>query len=131
MSDNADATRALLARASEDLLEGRVPGPLTALRLVDLAGVKRHRLTHDNPDINAHFQRRAKEINRSRPEIDSLRGRLADEKTRNSRLVIEREDLRKTVKAYAETIRGLLDERALLLESLGVGSKVTPIRRNT
>ena len=50
LSDAAEI-RAALLQASEDLLEGRLPGPLTGVRLAEAAGVKRHRLTHDNRDI--------------------------------------------------------------------------------
>lgn len=128
---SAEATREALARASEDLLQGRVPGPLTGQRLAELAGVKRHRLTHDNPDINAEFQERARELNRSRPEVEALRVRLQKEKDRSGRLVVERDQARKTVKVYAETIRGLLDERELLMDALDGERRVRPIRRDT
>lgn len=41
MSDqDAPIIRAALQSAKDDLLEGRVPGPLTSVRLVEVAGVK-------------------------------------------------------------------------------------------
>lgn len=86
-----ESIRSALQQAKDDLLDGRVPGPLTSTRLVDLAGVKRHRLTHDNPDINDEFQRRARALNRTKPEVDRIRANLDAERHRNKRLVAERE----------------------------------------
>lgn len=128
MPDNQDARDALL-RAAEDLLEGRVPGPLTGLRLVEVAGVKRHRLTHDNPDINADFQRRAREQNRTKPEVESLRKKLQAETERNSALIAEREELRARANKYASALLIVTDERDNLLRLLADGSNVTPLPR--
>jgi hypothetical protein len=96
-----EQTRQAIERAMDDLLEGRVPGPLTGLRLVELAGVKRHRLTHDNADRNNDFQERARELNRTKPEVESLRMALSDERERNARLTAANRDLDKRLKAYA------------------------------
>jgi len=126
--------RAALQQAKDDLLEGRVPGPLTSTRLVELAGVKRHRLTHDNPDINDEFQRRARALNRTKPEVDRLRANLDAERERNTRLVTERDTLDHRLKAYATTLLGLLEERDKLfeerdqlLEALSAASNVTAL----
>ena len=89
MTEAGERARAALLAAAEALLSGEAPGPLTGMRLVELAGVKRHRLTHDNADIAAKFAERARELNRTKPEVDALRTQLADEKGRNSRLAEE------------------------------------------
>lgn len=119
MSDqDAHTIRAALQRAKDDLLEGRVPGPLTSVRLVEVAGVKRHRLTHDNKDINDEFQQRARELNRTKPEVDGLRAQLDDERRRNKRLVAERDALDRRVKAYATALHAVLEERDRLTAAL-------------
>ena len=121
----SDAVREALQKAKDDLLEGLVPGPLTGLRLAEVAGVKRHRLTHDNPDINEEFQRRARELNRSKPEVDSLRAQLIAERERNKKLVAERDLLDRRLKAYADTLLSMIEERERLINNPGPGdSKV-------
>lgn len=122
-----ESIRSALQQAKEDLLEGRVPGPLTSTRLVEIAGVKRHRLTHDNPDINEEFQRRARTLNRTKPEVDRLHANLGAERHRNKRLVAEREALDQRLKAYATALLSLLDERDKLLETLSFGNNVTAL----
>lgn len=124
----ADETRAALQRAAADLLEGRVPGPLTGVRLVELAGVKRHRLTHDNPDINAQFQQRARELNRTKPEVDRLRVDLQAESARRRRVTAERDELRARLDAYATALTLVTDERDRLLRLLGEEGKIIDIR---
>lgn len=119
--------RQALERAMDDLLEGRVPGPLTGLRLVELARVKRHRLTHDNPDINAKFQERARELNRTKPEVESLRTALSNEKERNARLTAANRDLDKRLKAYANALLDVLEERDSLRDSPSRRERVIPI----
>jgi len=123
--------RAALQRAKDDLLEGRVSGPLTSIRLVEVAGVKRHRLTHDHPDINDEFQLRARELNRTKPEVEGLRAKLDDERRRNKRLVAEHDVLDGRVKAYATALYGLLEERDRLIEALKAYTEVPnlPLRR--
>jgi len=120
-----ESIRSALQQAKDDLLEGRVPGPLTSTRLVDLAGVKRHRLTHDNPDINDEFQRRARELNRTKPEVEGLRAKLDDERGRNQRLVAERDALDARLKAYASALYASLEERDRLIEALKSSDNVT------
>lgn len=53
--------------------------------------MKRHRFTHDNPDINTEFQRRARKLNGSKPEVEALRAQLPAERERNKKLVAERD----------------------------------------
>jgi hypothetical protein len=127
-----ESIRSALQQAKDDLLEGRVPGPLTSTRLVELAGVKRHRLTHDNPDVNDEFQRRARALNRTKPEVDRLRANLDAERERNKRLVTERDTLDQRLKAYATAMLGLLEERDKLLEAFSSGNNFTalPNRRS-
>lgn len=122
----AAAREALLA-AKDELLEGRVPGPLTGTRLAEVAGVLRHRLAIDNPDINAEFQARAKELNRTKPEVDILRSRLDDLELKNGRLVTERDEALNTMRAYAQTIVGLIEERKQLLAAISSKDVVTSI----
>lgn len=130
MNENqAELTRTLLQRAADDLLAGRVEGPLTGLRLVELAGVKRHRLTHDNPDINRAFQERARMLNRVKPEIDQLRARLAEETARNTRLSSERMELAERVKNYAAALALVLDDRDQLREALNDEQNLVTIPR--
>lgn len=122
----SDPVREALRKAKDDLLEGRVPGPLTGLRLAEIAGVKRHRLTHDNPDINDEFQRRARELNRTKPEVESLRAQLTAERERNKKLVAERDLLDRRLKAYASTLLSMIEEREQLTNNQRPGhSKVT------
>ncbi|MCI0143972.1 hypothetical protein KNN17_20640 [Arthrobacter bambusae] len=122
-----ESIRSALQQAKDDLLEGRVPGPLTSTRLVEIAGVKRHRLTHDNPDINDEFQRRARALNRTKPEVDRLRANLDAERKRNKRLVTERDTLDRRLKAYSTALLGLLEERDKLLEALSTSNNVTAL----
>ncbi|MEO5320790.1 hypothetical protein PV761_19640 [Arthrobacter sp. CC3] len=122
-----EKVRQCLERAMDDLLEGRVPGPLTGLRLVELAGVKRHRLTHDNPDINAKFQERARQLNRTKPEVESLRKLLSDERERNARLTAANRDLEKRLKAYATALLDVLEERDSLRDSHSRRERLIPI----
>lgn len=123
--------RTALQKAADDLLEGRVPGPLTGIRLIELADVKRHRLTHDNPDINLSFQKRAREINRSKPEVESLRDQLAHELERAKRLSQERDALTEQLRNYATTLMLVTNERDQLLEQLQVNGNIVPINRST
>lgn len=127
MTTEIESIRSALQQAKDDLLEGRVPGPLTSTRLVELAGVKRHRLTHDNPDINDEFQRRARELNRTKPEVDVLRAKLDDERGRNQRLVAERDALDARVRAYASALYASLEERDRLIEALKSKGNVTDL----
>lgn len=122
-----DPIRQALEQAMDDLLEGRVPGPLTGLRLVELAGVKRHRLTHDNPDLNREFQARARELNRTKPEVESLRKALAEEKDRNARLTAANRDLDERLIAYATALLDVLEERDALRDAIARREMVTPI----
>lgn len=122
MADNPESIRQRLTSAASDLLEGRVPGPLTSVRLVEVANVKRHRLTHDNPDVNAEFQRRAREINRTKPEVDSLRNHLDSERATNAELRQKLVEVTARNNDYAATIIGLLDERDRLQLALTGGA---------
>ncbi|GAP60824.1 hypothetical protein AHiyo1_44200 [Arthrobacter sp. Hiyo1] len=124
-----DRAREALERAMDDLLEGRVPGPLTGLRLVELAGVKRHRLTHDNPDLNLEFQERARQLNRIKPEVESLRKLLFDERERNAGLVAANRGLDKRLKSYATALLDVLEERDSLRDSLSRRERVIPMPR--
>lgn len=130
---STDEVRAALQRAAADLLEGRESGPLTGIRLVELAGVKRHRLTHDNPDINAEFQRRARELNRTKPEVEALRLKIARQAERHKRLVAERDELAARLKSYATALLLVTDERDRLLRTLADPTNVisfTPRNRS-
>ncbi|MEA5456527.1 hypothetical protein SPF06_17510 [Sinomonas sp. JGH33] len=124
-----ETIRKALRKAADDLLEGRAAGPLTGVRLAELAGVKRHRLTHDNPDINTAFQQRAREINLSKPEVDRLRSQLAHERERGGRLALERDTLARQLRNYAVALLAVTEERDRLLDRLRASSKVTPLRR--
>lgn len=127
--NSADAARSALMRAADDLLEGRIPGPLTGIRLVEAAGVKRHRLTHDNPDINADFQKRARAINQHKPEIDRLRAARDAQHARATRLASENSALTTRLTAYAAAILVLTEERDKLRANLEASANVTPIPR--
>ncbi|MCH6472436.1 hypothetical protein [Sinomonas terrae] len=120
--------RTALRQAMEDLLEGRVPGPLTGLRLIEVAGVKRHRLTHDNPDLNREFQVRARELNRTKPEVDRVRSLLDAEKARNARLASENRELAKRLEAYATALLDLVEERESLRRALHRERSISEIK---
>ncbi|MFJ6531486.1 hypothetical protein [Microbacterium sp. NPDC091662] len=128
-SDERNATRDALRHAAEQLLEGHVPGPLTGVRLAELAGVKRHRLTHDNPDISAEFQHRAKQINRTKPEVERLRTNLDKERAARRRVTEERDRLRERLDAYATALLVATEERDRLLRSLSARDNVTALPR--
>jgi chromosome segregation ATPase len=125
----ADAIRAALLDAAEALLSGDAPGPLTGVRLAELAGVKRHRLTHGNPDIAADFKDRASQVNRHRPEVDRLRKDLERRQKRNAELFVEVSELRERLAKYATRIDELVVERDRLLEELQLASNVSSIPR--
>lgn len=129
MTKSTNEIRTALQQAADDLIEGRVPGPLTGIRLIEAAGVKRHRLTHDNPDINASFQERARALNRTKPEVELLRARLAREAERNHRLSTEVADLGQRVKNYAAALLTTVDERDRLREALNDLQGVVPLPR--
>lgn len=124
---DTNTIREALQKAADDLLEGRAAGPLTGVRLAELAGVKRHRLTLDNPDINAAFQERARQINRSKPEVDALRTQLASERERAARLAQERDALARQLCDYASALLVVTEERDHLLDRLQASSNVTPL----
>lgn len=126
MNARTAAREALLA-AAEQLLNGDVPGPLTGIRLTEVAGVKRHRLTHDNPDIGETFKERARQLNRHKPEVERLQDELAKRKTRNTALYKENQELKDRLEAYATRIDELVTERAQLLEALEGASKVASL----
>lgn len=127
--DESASIRERLRVAAEDLLNGRVPGPVTGIRLVEVAGVKRHRLTHDNPDINRMFQERARQLNRAEPVVTDLREKLRTQQERITRLVQEVEELRATVNAYATAIAVVTDERDRLSRALSRNEKLAPFSR--
>jgi methyl coenzyme M reductase subunit C-like uncharacterized protein (methanogenesis marker protein 7) len=127
--NESDRVREALLQAKDDLLEGRVPGPLTGLRLAEIAGVKRHRLTHDNPDINTEFQRRARELNRSKPEVEALRAQLTAERERNKKLVAERDLLDQRLKNYASALLAMVEERGRLPKNPGSGHSVVVLSK--
>jgi hypothetical protein len=83
-----------LLSAAEELLNRDILGPLTGLRLAEVAGVKRHRLTHDNPDIGRSFKDRARQLNRHKREVERLQDELAKRKTRTTALVRENQELK-------------------------------------
>lgn len=116
--DESRRIRLELQKAMDSLLNGDVPGPLTGMRLVEIAGVKRHRLTHDNPDLNQEFQRRSRELNRTKPEVEVLRAKLASEHARNKQLVSENLALTDRVNSYADAIRHVVEERDDLFNEL-------------
>lgn len=118
MTETTEHIRAALIQAADDLIEGRVPGPLTGIRLAEVAGVKRHRLTHDNPDINATFQERVRALNRTKPEVELLRARIAKEAARSKRLSAEVAELNQRVKSYAAALFTVVSERDELREAL-------------
>ncbi|MEW2009038.1 hypothetical protein AB0300_06190 [Microbacterium sp. NPDC078814] len=126
-ANEREEVRARLKQAADDLLEGRVAGPLTGVRLVEVAGVKRHRLTHDNPELARAFLARAREINRTKPEVERLRASLDKERVRNRRLIRERDALAAQAKAYAAALLIVTEERDRLRSGSG-RAKVTPIR---
>lgn len=111
MTKQAQQIRQALLTAADDLLEGRIPGPLTGVRLVEAAGVKRHRLTHDNPDINADFQERARAINHTKPEVENLRKRLDAERARSRDLAAQLAAATTQLQAYAAALAILTEER--------------------
>lgn len=121
--------RAALKNAAEQLLDGVAPGPLTGVRLAELAGVKRHRLTHDNPDINIRFQERAREINRSKPEVELLRKRLAQERERNIKLDSDVDSLTLQLRNYATALAFVIDERERLIDQLRTNDEIQSFRR--
>lgn len=128
MTEDVQQTiRNALLQASADLLSGAVPGPLTGVRLAEVAGVKRHRLTHDNPDINEEFQLRAASINRTKPEVERLRAALAAEQEVRRRVTNERNELRTQVNSYATALLALVEERDRLLRSLATRDNVTAL----
>jgi regulator of replication initiation timing len=122
-----EAAREALLAATEQLLNGDVPGPLTGLRLAEVAGVKRHRLTHDNPDIAQSFKDRVRQLNRHKPEVERLQDELAKRKARNTALFTENQKLKDRIEAYATRIDELVTERAQLLEAMEGASKVASI----
>ncbi|MBE1513427.1 hypothetical protein [Nesterenkonia halotolerans] len=128
--DETSEIRDRLQRAADDLLEGRVPGPVTGVRLVELAGVKRHRLTHDNPDINRKFQDDAKQLNRHEPAVTELRKKLRTQQERNKQLFSEVQALSNRVDAYATALAIVTEERDRLTRVLGRTEKLAPFSKS-
>lgn len=114
---------------SKVLLSGEAVGPLTGIRPAELAGVKRHRLVHDNPDIAAAFKQRAAATNRTKPEVDALQKNLKIEKSRNCRLVQENFELRTRLELYASRIAEHVSDRDKLLAAIESGSKIQSMKR--
>ncbi|MCH8560288.1 hypothetical protein [Nesterenkonia sp. DZ6] len=99
--------------------------------LAEVAGVKRHRLTHDNPDINSSFQERARELNRRKPELDLVRERLAQERDRSIKSNREIESLTLQLRNYATALSVALDEREELIDQLRSDERIQSFRRPT
>lgn len=131
MRDDSERARirAALEEAAAKLLEGREPGPLTGLRLAELAGVKRHRLTHDNADLNESFQLQARAINRAQPAVDQLRRQLQHQREQINRLTAERAELRTRLTAYAAALVTVTEERDRLRTDHQPTARVTSLRR--
>jgi hypothetical protein len=110
----SDAERDQISRATEALLAGQIPGPLTVVRLAEAAGVKRWLLTHRHPDLMRDFQDRAAHINRENPEVLKLRERLAGLERENRELRVRLRDLDDLVARYAQVINELAHERGQL-----------------
>lgn len=126
-SEENQTIRLELQKAMDSLLNGDVPGPLTGVRLVEIAGVKRHRLTHDNPDLNREFQRRSRELNRTKPEVDILRAKLERQRVRNTELASQNRIMTARANSYADAILHVVQERDALLNELRVQRQIPKI----
>jgi hypothetical protein len=120
-----DDAREHLARTIEQLIDGRIPGPLTVVRLAEAAGVKRWVLTHRHPDLMRDFQQRAAHVNRDNPEVLKLRQRVTQLDTQNKDLRARVRELDDLVARYAQVINELTAQQA---QHAGPVGDVIPLR---
>jgi sensor histidine kinase regulating citrate/malate metabolism len=120
-----DDAREHLARTIEQLIDGRIPGPLTVVRLAEAAGVKRWVLTHRHPDLMRDFQQRAAHVNRDNPEVLKLHQRLTQLDTQNKDLRARVRELDDLVARYAQVINELTAQQA---QHAGPVGDVIPLR---
>jgi hypothetical protein len=99
-----DDQRVHIALTIDQLIDGRIPGPLTVVRLAEAAGVKRWILTHRHPDLMRDFQQRAADLNRDNPEILKLRQRVAQLDALNKQLRARVRELDDLAGRYAQVI---------------------------
>jgi hypothetical protein len=102
-----DDQRVHIARTIDQLIDGRIPGPLTVVRLAEAAGVKRWILTHRHPDLMRDFQQRAADLNRDNPEVLKLRQRVAQLDALNKQLRARVRELDGLAGRYAQVINEL------------------------
>lgn len=137
VTSNSQRIRSALSRSSQELLDGAVVGPLTQGRLIEHAQsflepgivIKRHRLTHENSDINEEFQHRKLELNRTKPEVERLRAQVERAHDRNTKLVRLTDGLQKRLDAYAAALLTVTEERDRLRDALETQTQVPRIGR--
>ena len=102
-----DEERDAINEAASMLLAGKVEGPLTVVRLAEVAGLKRWKLTHKHVDLMRAFQ----------AETGAERSVIADTEAAEAALVAEKEKSR----ALASNIRRLesiLERYAIVIGEL-------------
>lgn len=112
-----EAARLALLDAVEQLISGDQVGPLTGMRLCEVAGVKRHRLTHDNPDIYRDFMRRVGDS----PNAKELRSTVRPSQSK------EIAALRSEIQLLSTVLYALAEERDRLKAEIARMSAVVPL----
>lgn len=105
MTDEGD--RAAIELATTKLIDGSVEGPLTVVRLAEVAGLKRWKLTHKHTDLMHRFQNQiGMQSTRERLESE-LQTRLDSEVDKNRALAGENRRLNSVLERYVVVISEL------------------------
>ena len=112
-----------------DLLGGLVPGPLTVVRLSEVAGLKRWKLTHQHTDLMHMFQTAAGtiRIGEGVSRHDALSASLEAERAKSKALTKEIRRLESVLERYAIVVSELSFELSELQLRTAEGSNVTDI----
>ncbi|TFC51560.1 hypothetical protein E3O47_07470 [Cryobacterium sp. TMT2-17-1] len=121
-----DEERAAIKDATSLLTEGKIDGPLTVVRLAEVAGLKRWKLTHKHVDLMRDFQKAIGAERIPRTETAALVAKLEAERVRSRNLVIKVRRLESILERYAVVISELTSE----LSESEKQSKATPIRQD-
>lgn len=105
-----DEERAAISGAATMLVGGKVDGPLTVIRLAEVAGLKRWKLTHKHVDLMRAFQEAIGTERRQQIGTAAVAAQLEAERVHSRNLGIELRRLESLLERYAVVISELTSE---------------------
>lgn len=96
--------------AIDELVNGAVVGPLTVVRLAEVAGLPRWKLTHRHVDLKEAFQTAVGATPAGRANEERLEERLTAERAANETLRAEVRRLKEHLELYASVIAELASD---------------------